>query len=294
MRLTLTAVLLFSVFLLPAFGESQQDPPSNGWDLPDFMRNWEFGFNLGDERTPRYFADLILPLFRPDAEDRALFFEPRVSHQAGETLFNTGIGYRQMVRDRSWLLGANLFHDYETQVSHYRVGTGLEAISAYAELRANGYFGLSRARSIQDDEASAIVEKAVDGYDVEIGAPIPFYSRLKLFGGYEWYDFKKTKNREGWSARAEYRPFPFIVLDVLLTDNTKRNAGWIVNVAFRPPWGVNRPPRMASPLKLDPVMFPDSDVSDRLFTLVERHHEIVVEKYGESNGQLNVEIRRGT
>ena len=49
-----------------------------------------------------------------------------------------------------------------------------------------------------------------------------------------------------------------------------------------------------SPLKLDKVMFPDADVSDRLYTLVERHHEIVVERYRENLGAVTVEVARGT
>lgn len=260
------------------------------WTPPDYMENWEFGINLGDEKTPLYFADLFFPLYRPDAADRILFVEPRVNHLQGETLFNMGLGYRHLVRDRTWMLGGNVFYDYHTD-SHYRAGTGLEALSAYAELRANSYFGLSLARESDPGPSLVIVERPVDGFDVEIGAPIPYYSRLKLFGGYEWYDFKKFKNREGWSVRAEYKPVPFAVLDVILSDNTKRATGWTVNLAFKPPWGGNTPRRAEAPHKLDKIMFPDGDVGDRLLSLVERHHEIVVEKYTSGSG-ISIEVGR--
>ncbi len=261
-------------------------------DLADALQNWEFGINIGDEKTPLYFADLIFPLYRPDAEDRALFFEPRINHVLSETLFNAGLGYRQLFWDRTWMLGGNLFYDYDTHVSHYRVGTGLEAISNYAELRANGYFGLSLTREVDPGTSIDIVEKPVDGYDLEIGAPIPYYSRLKLFGGYEWYDFKKFKNREGWSVRAEYKPVPFVVLDLILSDNTKRNTGWTANFAFKPPIWDNVPQKIENPFKLDKVIFPeDNDMGSRLLNLVERHHEIVVEKYSSGSG-VNVEVGR--
>lgn len=254
------------------------------------MENWEFGINLGDEKTPLYYADLFFPLLRPDADDRILFLEPRANLVQGAGLFNAGLGYRQLVRDRTWMLGGNLFYDYHTD-SHYRIGTGLEALSSVMEFRANGYFGLSRARESDPGASQVIVERPVDGYDVEVGAPIPYYSRLKLFGGYEWYDFKKFKNREGWSARAEYKPTSFIVLDLILSDNTKRNTGWTVNLAFKPPWGENGKRPKVSPLKRDPIMFPEADVGDRLLSLVERHHEIVVEKYS-SGSALNIEVGR--
>ncbi len=277
------------------FGRLDRDSekrPGNlwGWTPPDYMENWEFGINLGEEKTPLYFADLFFPLYRPDAEDRVLFVEPRVNHVQGETLLNMGLGYRHLVSDRTWMLGGNLFYDYHTD-SHYRVGAGLEALSTYAELRLNSYFGLSLARESDPGVSLVIVERPVDGFDAEIGAPIPFYSRLKFFGGYEWYDFKKFKNREGWSVRAEYKPAPFVVLDVILSDNTKRNTGWAVNLAFKLPWGKNSLERTGTPLKLDKVMFPDEDVGKRLLSLVERHHEIVMEKYTSGSG-INVEVGR--
>lgn len=271
--------------------ETEGSPPNLwGWTPPDYMENWEFGITWGEEKTPLYFADLIFPLFRPDAGDRILFLEPRVNHLQGETLLNTGVGYRQLVRDRTWMLGGNLFYDYHTD-SHYRVGAGAEAVSSYAELRANGYLGLSLARESDPGPSLTFVERPVDGFDVEIGAPLPYYSRLKLFGGYEWYDFKKFKNREGWTLRAEYKPLPFIVVDLLLSDNTKRSTGWTVNLAFKPPWGSNAPAKAETPLRLDKVMFPDEDAGNRLLSLVERHHEIVMEKYSSGSG-INIEVGR--
>ncbi|MBI3333443.1 MAG: inverse autotransporter beta domain-containing protein [Candidatus Omnitrophica bacterium] len=306
-RLVLVAVAL--ALPLPAFAQPESaSPPLSrlhkearrsalnlwGWTPPEYMENWEFGINTGEQKTPLYFADLIFPLLRSHSDDRILFFEPRVNHAKSETLFNTGLGYRQLVLHHSWMLGTNLFYDYDTHVSHYRLGTGLEAISSYAEFRANGYLGLSLARTVEPGAAAQIVEKPVDGYDLEFGMPVPYYSRLKLFGGYEWYNFRKFEDREGWSARAEYKPVPFVVLDVTLSDNTKRDIGWGLNVAFRPPFGDNAPEKIRSPLKLDRVIFPDSDVSKRIYSLVERHHEIVVESYSESKGQVTVEVKRGT
>ena len=262
--------------------------------LPDYMQNWEFGVHAEEDSGFRYFADLIFPLYRPTEGDKTLFFEPRVSHVNHGTLLNFGTGYRTLVRNNTWLLGTNAFYDYETVHQHYRVGAGAEIISAYAELRANGYLGLSHTRRVQSDGATNNVERAVHGYDVELGGPVPYYSRLKLFGGYEWYNFRKFKDREGWTIRAEYKPMQTMVLDLTYSDNTKRTPGFGVNIAFRPPIWLNAPERVISPFRLDETIFPNSDVSDRLFTLVERHHEIVVESYSQTTGGISVEIRRGT
>ncbi len=261
---------------------------------PEYVKNWEFGLNFDEDERLRYFADLILPLYRTDSEDRTLFFEPVVHHAEAETLLNLGLGYRSLVLDRSWMLGGNLFLDAETQYSHKRVGVGLEALSSYAEFRGNGYWGVTGQRTVQQSDSAKNEEIAADGFDLELGAPVPYYSsRLKLFGGYERYNFRKFKDREGWWARMEVRPIPALVLDFTLRDHNKRSTGWGMTIALRPPFWDNEVRKAKNPLKPDPVMFLDDDVGDRLYTPVERHHEIVVESFSQSNGQITVEITRG-
>jgi len=259
---------------------------------PEFMEHWEYGISIGEETGPLYYADLIIPLYQADAKDRGLFLEPRVNHAESETLFNLGLGYRQLVRDRTWMLGGNLFYDHDTEHAHSRVGLGTEAISNYAEFRANGYFGLSVARTAEPGAASQIIERAVDGYDLEAGFPVPYYSKLKFFGQYEWYDFKKFDDRNGWRVRAEYSPVKFLILDLILKDTNKQSTGWGLNVAFRPPlWG-NKYDKADSPFKLDKTAFRDADVGKRIWIPVERNHEIVVESYREAAGVVTVEITR--
>ncbi|MBI3323502.1 MAG: inverse autotransporter beta domain-containing protein [Candidatus Omnitrophica bacterium] len=272
--------------------ESQVSEPYP--EMAEYVKSWEFGISIDEEESPRYFADLLFPVYRPDAEDRTVFLEPRVTHLNSETLLNFGLGYRQFVWDRTWMLGGNTFYDWETTHSHHRIGFGAEAINAHAELRANTYWGISLNKTAEPGISSQIVEKPADGFDLEMGFPIPYYSRLKLFGGYERYNFEKFEDRTGWTVRGEYKPWPFLVLDTTFSDNTKRSPNWGVKIALRPPFWENAPERAASPLKLDKVIFPDADVSDRLYDLVERHHEIVVESYRENLGSVTVEIARGT
>jgi len=201
-----------------------------------YVNNWEFGGNWDEDEGPSYFADLIFPLWEPESEDRVFFFEPRSSFSNKEFLLNLGTGYRQLVKDGEWMLGFNTFYDYETEYSHYRVGWGVEALSSYAEFRSNYYLGLSQERLVEETVGAVIFEEAIDGFDIEIGAPVPHYSRLKLFGGANWYNLKKTDiNRYGWTLRAEYKPIQYIVIDGLLSNDTKTNVDWGVTIAFRVP-----------------------------------------------------------
>lgn len=261
--------------------------------LPDYMEHWEVGMDVNEDQGPRSLVDLILPLYRhPDQDRLAVFLEPRMTYRDHEWLVNLGGGYRQFVLNRAWLLGGNMFYDYESEHAHSRVGLGVEALSSFAELRSNVYIAASGERTVEENSGGITYERAVDGFDMEIGAPVPYYSRLKLFSGFNWYDQPHFKNRYGWTLRAEYKPVPFIVIDGTVSDDTKTNTDWGLKVAFRIPLGGNAAP-LRSPLQLDPRMFPDSDASPHLWDLVERHHEIVVERRRQT-GSVSVQIARGT
>lgn len=268
-------------------------PPLSAASIPDWMEHWEFGIDVEEDDGPDYFSDLIFPLYRHPDDSRVLFLEPRAKLADGEWLFNLGAGVRQLVLNDAWLLGANMFYDYETQYSHYRLGWGLEALSHYAEVRSNAYLALSQQRLVEENGSLLTIEEAVDGFDVELGAPIPYYSRLKLFGGWNWYNFEKFKNRYGWTLRAEYTPVPNVVIDGRLENDTKGNVDWGMTMALRIPLGRNDPhTTIRSPFRLDDTAFPASDARPHLFRLVERHHEIMVERRRETGG-MSVEVARG-
>ena len=86
-----------------------------------------------------------------------------------ETL-NLGIGKRKLVNNDTLILGANMFYDHELDYDHQRSSLGLEAISSVGSLRANQYFGISKFKS----GLNGTREKALDGSDVEVGAPLPY------------------------------------------------------------------------------------------------------------------------
>ena len=86
-----------------------------------------------------------------------------------ETL-NLGIGKRKLVNNDTLILGANIFYDHELDYDHQRSSIGLEAISSVGSLRANQYYGISKFKS----GLNGTREKALDGSDIEVGAPLPY------------------------------------------------------------------------------------------------------------------------
>jgi hypothetical protein len=257
-----------------------------------YMDRWEYGANWDEDEGPSYFADLIFPVYEPASGDRLVFIEPRFSYSNNDWLYNMGGGYRQLVMEREWALGGNMFYDHQWADSHYRVGWGVEALSSYAEFRANSYLGLSGWRNTDVRVNQLTRERPVDGFDVEAGLPVPYYSRLKLFGGYEWYNFEQFKNKSGWTLRVEFTPIPYLVIDGSMNNDTKSNFDWGGTIAFRFPFGGDEEESYRSPFQFDETMFPDSDATIFMGALVERHHEIVVEKSVEAVG-LSVEVLRG-
>ena len=274
-------------------GSSPPDASPKAASLPDYMEHWEFGIDINEDQGPRYFLDPIVPLYRrPMGDGDVVFLEPRLTYRDHEWLLNLGGGYRRLVLDRAWLLGGNMFYDYESEHAHSRVGLGAEALSSFAELRSNVYIATSGERTVEEGAGGITYERAVDGFDMEFGAPIPYYSRLKLFGGFNWYDQPHFKNRYGWTLRTEYKPVPFLVIDGTVSDDTKTNVDWGMKVVLRIPLGGNVE-RLRSPVQLDSTVFPEGDASGHLWDLVERHHEIVVERRLQT-GAISIQVSRGT
>ena len=92
-----------------------------------------------------------------------------LSDDSRETL-NLGIGKRKLVNNDTLLIGANLFYDHELDYDHQRASVGIEAISSVGSFRLNQYYGLSGWTTGLDN----VQEKALNGQDIEVGAPLPY------------------------------------------------------------------------------------------------------------------------
>ena len=114
---------------------------------------------------------VVKPLSDINDEKNTLFTQGSIflSDDSRETI-NLGIGKRKLINDDTLLLGANLFYDHELDYDHQRASIGIEAISSVGSFRANQYYGLSGWQS----GFGNIKEKALNGNDVEFGAPLPY------------------------------------------------------------------------------------------------------------------------
>ena len=137
---------------------------------------------------------VVKPLSDINDKENTLFTQGSIflSDDNRETI-NLGIGKRKLVNNDTLLLGANLFYYHELDYAHQRTSIGIEAISSVGSFRANQYYGLSGWKSGLDN----IQERALNGNDVEIGAPLPYLP---------WTNFYlRSFNWEGASGAADLK-----------------------------------------------------------------------------------------
>ena len=138
---------------------------------------------------------VVKPLSDINDNENILFTQASLflSDNSRETL-NLGIGKRKLLNDDTLLIGANLFYDHELDYDHQRASVGLEAISSVGSLRLNQYYGLSGKKKGLND----INEEALDGQDIEVGAPLPYLPWTNLsYRSFEWKGVDGTADLKG-------------------------------------------------------------------------------------------------
>ncbi|MBW3831257.1 inverse autotransporter beta domain-containing protein [Aeromonas hydrophila] len=163
-------------------------------------------------------ADLLLPLAE---EQQTLLFTQFGLRRNGQdrTIANLGVGQRHFL-DR-WMLGYNLFADYDLTNRHWRAGVGAEAWRDYLKLGANFYTPLSSWRDSPRFEG--MEERAARGMDVRLEAYLPAYPQWSASLTAEQYLGERVglldadqleRDPHAITAGLHYNPFPLLKMDV--------------------------------------------------------------------------------
>ncbi|EJH2659558.1 intimin-like inverse autotransporter SinH [Salmonella enterica] len=126
-----------------------------------------------------------LDYFIPWYDNQSTLFFSQVSAQRKEdrTIGNLGFGLRQNVSN--WLLGGNLFYDYDFTRGHRRLGFGTEAWTDYLKFSGNYYHPLSDWKDSKDFDFYE--ERPARGWDIRAESWLPFYPQLGAKLVYEQY-----------------------------------------------------------------------------------------------------------
>ena len=123
-------------------------------------------------------------IFSEDSSDLSFFQGSLFLHDSDRETFNIGLGQRYLSNDESILFGLNAFYDYEFDYEHQRFSIGAEIKSSILDLNYNQYFAESSSKKGKNGKD----EEAIDGYDVEIGAHLPYIPSMKAY--FKAFDFE--------------------------------------------------------------------------------------------------------
>ena len=141
--------------------------------------------SLSSGKTQKVKGNILVVMPMSDINDKknVTFTQGSIyfSDNDQETL-NLGIGQRRLLDNENLMVGANMFFDEEFTSRHRRASFGVEAITSVGSLRANQYYGLSGWKTVK-----GVREKALDGHDMEVGAPLPYLPWTKAYyRTFEW------------------------------------------------------------------------------------------------------------
>lgn len=282
----LKKILLFAVFIVAfqinAFASEE----------PDWLKRVSLNAEIETDKQPTFYFETVQPLRQSLDQVNTYFIQPRISMRGEDFSYNLGVGYRHLLSD-NWLLGANIFGDYQDLHEHGRAGVGLEALSHNIEARLNSYFGLTTARIVEEqDGVSSIFEEPVDGLDFEAGTPVPYLPWLKIYGSGFFYNFQKANDKFGWKSRLEARLTSWSIIDLYIWDDNKGETELGCKGEIRIPF--DRWSDIKEAFRISKTPYVKKDLTENALIPVERNFDIVVEKWSEApTGNVTVSIGRG-
>lgn len=247
------------------------------------LRNLELEYNLNNFEDSYISALGVQPLYQSEDFRHNLFFQGSaiineqsvdIADDLNRHTLNLGAAYRYLTPDEETLLGANIFFDHQWPYHHSRVSVGVDAQSEDLSLAANYYVPVTGFKTSRTDTTTgnAMEEKALQGYDVEIGYDVPQVENLKIFGkGYQYFrDDLGQDDLLGFELSAEYNLTEnFRLRGALIEENGGRDG---VEVALQysiPLYDVEEPNLALAEMK-------KSSMRSKIFSKVRRENRIRV------------------
>ncbi len=156
------------------------------------FKNTELTIEGRTAADPNFTLLTINPISENLDKGDLTFFQGSIIRQNNRNTINLGIGYRQLSGDEKWIYGVNAFHDYESTYEHSRMSIGAELRSSAFEVNANKYFATSGAKTGRDGNT----ERALDGYEIEIGGQVPYIPTAKIFvKNWKWEGYQTADTK---------------------------------------------------------------------------------------------------
>lgn len=148
----------------------------------------------------------------------------------------------------------------------------------------------SQQRLVSEDAGGQNFEKVANGFDWEVGAPLPYMPYLKVYGGGNWYSFEKFHNKYGWNMRMEYIPVKYSRLAFIMVDDNKRNdISYLFEGAMTLAFTSFCLRDILKDLSSAKEAFPKVNLKDKTLDRVVRDFDITTINYTKTRGGLTVE-----
>lgn len=219
--------------------------------------------------------DLLLPLY--DQGDNLVFTQGSLHRTDSRTQASLGAGWRHSTP--TYMLGGNLFGDFDLSRDHVRAGAGLEYWRNFLKLGVNSYLRLSEWKDSPD--LADYQERPANGWDVRGQAWIPSLPQLGGRLTYEQYYGKEValfgvdsrqRNPHAITAGINYTPVPLITLgaEQRQGQSGESDTRLTVNINYHPgvPWRAQVDPTAVAAMR---------SLAGSRYDLVERNNNIVLE-----------------
>jgi len=219
--------------------------------------------------------DLLMPLY--DQGSDLVFAQGSLHRTDGRTQANLGTGLRYFTP--TYMLGGNLFGDYDVSRDHARAGAGLEYWRDFLKLGFNGYKRLTNWKDSPD--LADYQERPANGWDVRAQAWMPALPQLGIKLTYEQYYGREValfgidnrqKDPHAITAGINYTPVPLITLggEQRQGQSGQNDTRFTVNMNYQlgVPWRRQVDPAAVAAMR---------SLAGSRYDLVERNNNIVLE-----------------
>ena len=190
----------------------------------------------------------------------------------GRLSTNLGLGYRKLSDDKSYMLGANVFVDYDEK-ENARTSVGLELRASAFEAIINYYEAISSANTV-----GSYTERTLSGMEVSLIGEVPYFPWANvIINSYEWQADKNSKNSKGEKYSVELSLTPSFILEGGINDNNLEGSDNYIKAYFV------YPPRnrvAASTNFVSENAFSEGDMSLELLSKVRRTNKQAIESEG--------------
>ena len=168
-------------------------------------------------------------IFAEDSSDLSFFQGSLFLHDSDRETFNVGLGQRYLSNDESILFGLNAFYDYEFDYEHQRFSIGAEIKSSILDLNYNQYFAQSSSKKGKNGKD----EEALDGYDFELGAHLPYMPSIKAYLKAFDFEVPSGKDFQGLEFSTQFKvPNSGLSFEIGHTDYDHHNDQSFINLRY--------------------------------------------------------------